>query len=426
MFILPFHTKNFETKFLYMPSKILTTPQTSIGVPSAYQGLLDANPYRGLQYKKSPWQNFLSKLGFRTEADAWQENMQVQAQEYDSALQAKIYDEQYNDPASQVQRMKAAGLNPDLDPSSIESNQASPFGEDPSTPMETTGDEGQVMQFANGLMSILTTSIGMVESFQGLERNRLQNRLLATQDESAMADFAKQMAPFLLDPLGDTINEDGSMSSWSYNSRRIAEVFSRGMSKSTRSRFLNSIEGIWAGAAGQTGSYDELKKNLESRFGYQVTKNTLLDEAGQISKIITDELGDLSKELLTLRSKAEKSTLQAEQAEGEYNAEYYKELDPALAADVANQSNEFNARNLKMSDTLNQHLDNIIEKIQNASDQGGFKGGLASIALSMLAVFRLAILSNAMPSISQSSSRGGWMTDRGQGSNMGSSFSIGW
>ena len=49
-----------------------------------------------------------------SEADAWQENMSVQAAEYDAAIVQKAYDEQYNQPSEQVARMNAAGLNPDI------------------------------------------------------------------------------------------------------------------------------------------------------------------------------------------------------------------------------------------------------------------------------------------------------------------------
>ena len=144
---------------------------TGVELPYQYQSMLDANPYRGIEYTKSPWQKFLSWLGFRTEADAWKENMAVQANEYDAGIVQKAYDEDYNDAQSQVQRMKAAGLNPDLDPSSVSPGESASMGEDPSVPMQTTGEESQVYQFATGIMSIASTAIGLVGSIQGISRN---------------------------------------------------------------------------------------------------------------------------------------------------------------------------------------------------------------------------------------------------------------
>ena len=149
---------------------------TSPSVGGKYQTLIDANPYRNIEYTKTPWQNFLTSLGFRTQADAWKENMQVQANEYDAAIMQKQYDEHYNDPQSQVQRMRAAGLNPDIDGgSSIDSGSAAPPGEDPSTPMQTTADDAsQLLSFGQSVMSAVTSAIGMASGIQGLQRNRLQ------------------------------------------------------------------------------------------------------------------------------------------------------------------------------------------------------------------------------------------------------------
>ena len=129
--------------------------------------LLEANPYRGQEYKKSGWQNFLSWLGFRTEADAWKENMAVQAAEYDASVLQKQYNENYDSADSQAARMRSAGMNPELDPSSISSGNSSPMPDDPSTPMQSTGDETQILGFADKVMSAFTTCIGLSSGDSG-------------------------------------------------------------------------------------------------------------------------------------------------------------------------------------------------------------------------------------------------------------------
>lgn len=119
---------------------VYSPPSPELG--PQYQSLLDQNPYRNLTYRKSPWQNLLTNLGFRTEADAWQENMSVQAAEYDASIAQKAYDEQYNTASAQAERMRAAGINPDIDGgSSISPGEAASPAQDPSTPMQTTGDD---------------------------------------------------------------------------------------------------------------------------------------------------------------------------------------------------------------------------------------------------------------------------------------------
>ena len=160
-------------------------------MPVSYDDLKSSNPYRNQEYKESGWQKFLSSLGFRTQADAWKENMSVQAAEYDAALAQKQFDTEYNSPSEQAARMRAAGLNPDLDPSSIDSGSAAPMGEDPSTPMQSTGDEETLGRVANGIMSAFTSALGIVTTFQGIHRNHLENLLLGFNSSKAISDFAK-------------------------------------------------------------------------------------------------------------------------------------------------------------------------------------------------------------------------------------------
>ena len=113
---------------------------SSMNLPDRYQGMLDAIPYRNQKYNESPWQRPFSNLGFRTQADAWKENMAVQAAEYDAAIAQKAADEAYETPGAQVARMRAAGLNPDLNGGEgISPGEAQPLPQDPSTPMQSTG-----------------------------------------------------------------------------------------------------------------------------------------------------------------------------------------------------------------------------------------------------------------------------------------------
>lgn len=91
-----------------------------------YQTLYDANPYRNLTYHQSGWQKFLSLLGFRTDYDRWLEEAQLNANEYDAQVASIMQQNQYNDPAAQASRMRAAGQNPDLLGTSGVAESASP------------------------------------------------------------------------------------------------------------------------------------------------------------------------------------------------------------------------------------------------------------------------------------------------------------
>ena len=409
----------------YKTNDIVTSGVQAPEVAQSYQGLIDANPYRNAGYKVRPWQQFLSWLGFRTQADAWKENMAVQASEYDSAILQKAYNEDYNDPQSQVARMRQAGLNPDIDPSSISSGEASPMPEDPSIPMQSSGQEGQLMSFADGIMNIASTAIGLVGSVQGISRNALQNSLLATEGETAISDLAQRMAPYFI-PETDDISEDGS--GWQVQALEGAKIFSRSMDKRTQKRFLDTIQSYWNGAYGNAKSYEEFKHNLESRFSHKVAERTLEDDFGVLNEIFADELGELNKKVMKLQSEAQKESLEASKAESGYEESYYSGLDGAIQSGAENAQARFNQTNMEMNNILNESIGRMIDKLESNRKEGGIGGGLSSIALALLASFRLMITTQGLPSVSRSasSSRSSWSPLGGSASHTSSSFGIGW
>lgn len=409
----------------YKTGDVVTSGVSAPQVPYEYQSLIDANPYRNAGYTVRPWQQFLSWLGFRTQADAWKENMAVQAQEYDSAILQKQYNEDFNDPQSQVARMRSAGLNPDIDPSSVSAGEASPMPEDPSTPMQSTGQEGQLMDFANGIMNIASTALGLVSSVQGISRNALQNSLLATEGETAISDLAQRMAPYFI-PETDDPTEAGD--SWTSQALTSAKIFSRSMDKRTQKRFLDTIQSYWNGAYGSAKSYEEFKHNLESRFAHKTTEKTLEDEFGLLNEIFAEELGNLNHEIMKLNAEAQKEALEASKKESDYSESYYAGLDGALQASAENVQAEFNKTNLDMNTILNDSIGRMIDKLEASRKEGGIGGGLSSIALSLLAAFRLMITTQGLPSVSRSASSGNanWSPLGGSSAHTSSSFGIGW
>lgn len=364
-----------------------------------------SNPYDNLNYKKTPWQQFLSRLGFRTEADAFQENMQLQQNEFNTQLELKKYDESYNSPTAQVARMKAAGLNPDISGGDgIDSGSAASLGEDPSTPMQTSGmagTAGEVMDFANTIMGIFSTSLGLTQSIQGVTRNRLENSILSLQNEGAMAEFAKGIIPFVL-PQSDELHPSAIDSeSWQSIAMRNAQYFAGNLPKNMQQKFLNTISNFWESAGGESLSYDEFKKNIVSRFGFSVSDKSYQDEVGDVLEIISDELGQMNQKIMKQQKSTELSGLEAEQATSENTEEYMNALSGSQQAAAENAQNALTETNATAVQIMNESLGSIIKRLEDKSKEGGVKGGLSSVALALLSAFRLFVTSQGMPSISR-------------------------
>lgn len=129
------------------------------GYGSEYDQLFANNPYRNMDYHYSGWQKFLSALGFRTGYDAWKENSQVQAKEYDASVFSQMFQNQYNSEVAKTLRMRAAGQNPDLLGTGDVANAAAP-ADDPNGMPDQTGEAEQIGQLVTGFASSVISAFG--------------------------------------------------------------------------------------------------------------------------------------------------------------------------------------------------------------------------------------------------------------------------
>lgn len=378
-----------------------------------YQRLIDANPYRNQDYNSSPWQNFLSLLGFRTQADAWRENMSVQAAEYDAAVLQKMRDEDYNSPQNQVERMRAAGLNPDIDGgSSIDPGSAAPMPEDPSTPMQSTGSDSEpILQFVNGVLNVFSTAVGLTQSIQGVFRGHLDNVFQSIQNESAFKQFAEGVFPYLI----PTTPEDASDgSSWRSNSLEMAKMFAGNLPKRMQSKFLREVEGFWNSAPGEAKAFADWKNRVQNRKGYFSESSTFYDESDSALRIITDELASMNEKIY-------KASQTKDLVKEENDTSYLNSLDAGLQAEAENSANRVSKENNDMVGIMRSSLKSMVDKLDKASNEKGVGGTLSRITMALLSMLQLYISSQGMPSVSRSTS----ISEGSKSNSHSDSFSIG-
>ena len=416
------------------PSSASSPPQKQVSLGPQYQSLLDANPYRNQEYQKSGWQNFLSMLGFRTQADAWKENMSVQAAEYDAAIAQKAYDERYDSAAAQAARMREAGINPDISGGeNITAGESAALPQDPSTPMQSTGDEEELQrvvtmgaEIASGCMNAFTTALGIVSSIQGIHRNRLDNTMQAIQNEGALQGLADQVLPYLIPP---TPEKDEEGNPWMDNSLALAEMFVGQMPKKVQGKFRTSILNRLNSAPTQRKAWEEWRGRVTARKGYFMESNEFYDESDTVLNIISSGLAKMNEDIYKAYQESSKAGYEAETAA----AGYEKEYNEAMSADegaktmagAEKSTAALTSTNNSMVQAMRSNLKEIVDKLDAASKEKGIKGGLASVAMSLISILQLYISSQGMPSISRSQSSGYRVGPRSEASNQFSSFSIG-
>lgn len=377
---------------------------------TSFDDLRAANPYKNQEYKKSGWQNFLSSLGFRTQADAWKENMSVQAAEFDAALAQKEFDTEYNSAQAQTARLKQAGLNPDLNPSMVDAGDAGSMGQDMSTPMQSTGEESVItegaklcLDTASMIMSGFTSGLGLVTTLQGIHFNKLNNSLAALNNESAFQDFVgKNWMTFLPDSPEDEVMVNDF--DWKAQALKNAQMFSGQLPRKFQKKFVDSVSRYWESAPGSAEAYKVWRDRVNSRRGFYTDYQTTYSDIDNVLKDITEPLGKLASDVLSQSLKTEKRQLVAGEKQASNEAEYFSELDATQQAQAENTSNEVQTTNNKMVAELNKTLEQIVSNLKKHSEDGGIPGALSQMALVAVAAARLWLSSQGAPSISRSSS----------------------
>lgn len=161
----------------YAPVDVGEAPS---GYGDQYDQLFANNPYRNLNYNQTGWQRFLSTLGFRTRYDDFREQAEINAQEYDAGIFSMIQQNEFNDPSAQAQRMRNAGMNPDLLGTGDVASGASPADDPNGMPAQDSGDMfgnaiSAITTFAGGFSEIIAGAMSMYKNFQDINTTRLEN-----------------------------------------------------------------------------------------------------------------------------------------------------------------------------------------------------------------------------------------------------------
>lgn len=186
-----------------------------------YGDLVDANPWNDLEYRKSGWQKFLSFLGFRTNYDVAKENQQFQSNEYLSNVQAMAQQNQYNTPSAQAERMREAGMNPDLQGTGDVAGAAG-LPEDTNNTLPNTNDTDQLISFASGLMNAFTGAFGLFQAFGSIKNTHLLNRGLEIKNAQDLVTGAKAAISAVIPDLADMT--DGKYDQSEFTSRIMDSI----------------------------------------------------------------------------------------------------------------------------------------------------------------------------------------------------------
>lgn len=267
------------------------------GYGSEYDRLFQANPYRNLQYKESLWQKLVSALGFRTDADRWREDAQVNSAEYDAGIFSMMQQNQFNSPESQAARMRQAGLNPDLLGLGDVASAASP-AEDPNGMSPNVGNE-EFSDFGNTVVSVFSRAMTIFKDFKSLEQ---MNTIIDSQNtdnavkmigaidsfiESSLTDsdfVSRQTFVDKINALSDSVNDDELLP---FEQSRVSDL---GLSKRQRKQYYSLMRDRLLSISTDKKAYDLFKSRIDAMTGSKESQSNPFYFDGQDSESAVDIL----------------------------------------------------------------------------------------------------------------------------------------
>lgn len=352
------------------------------------------NPYANAQYKYGILDYFLNAFGFRSGYDSWKENMTLQAGEEDARIQQMLDARQYDDPSSQVSRMRAAGLNPDLEGGQgISPGDSNMPGEDLSVPTPTEGDGAKIAQFASGVQQAIQVTMSVISGFQGFIGKGIQNRLESLTADGKLMDLAHSTLdsfipeqPFteysVLSPdgrplrryRGEEVPEDikhlaglGVVESdWT------ADVLSRAlgaphkMSKKERERYNEFVRQYVSSADFKTKA--NLKFGLYSQSKSFSTEQDVMAHAyEQVVGAYGREISAAFEKLYKYQPKAAAAAAQAENKAQENRLQYESTFDSVESAKAVNAGNKAAFFQYDQMAALREATDNLVQYFKKKS-----------------------------------------------------------
>lgn len=383
------------------------------GFGSQYDALFAANPYRKQTYNQSLWQKFLGSLGFRTGYDDWLDQTSTQIAEYDAGIYSMIQQNEYNSPAAQAERMRAAGQNPDLLGTGDVAGAASP-AEDVNgmnvAPTNEFDPMSMVTSFAQSGFKLVTSVMGIMKDMKALKNMDLVNEGAEITNGNNVMDLIYQtiLKTSSPDQRPDPTKLSGALDI------AMAGLFP---DEKQRKRYGDLALQVFQGLPVDAENWKTWYERAQNKVGYaRVAGSANYDEGvGDLMMTYYGALTDLSTELEKLHAKWQTDEWNEEitrlashdaKLEGETQNEQYQ-------ADIAVA--RYSKQQAEMAETLNSTFKAWTDSLQKYSDEGKV---WAKIGLALVGTLRLIALNGL--SYSQNSSS--FVGKNGTGSSSGFSF----
>lgn len=279
------------------------------GYGSMYDRLFSANPYRNLTYNKTWWQRTLSGLGFRTSADKFFEDAQIQAAEYDARIFELMQQNEFNEPSAQSDRMRAAGINPDLlgtgDVAEAASSAPDPNGmsSEVGNDFQSVRDFGMMIASCfSGAMAMVKEGIDLYGMASDIEGKNIGNAL--SLDELANTVIRRNIP-------AEGFSDDADYLSWIEGLHQSPDLKwsqslarSLGLSRKSRKGFETAYESAIGNLPNTLEMFKQQRELAGEKLGYaRQTDSKYYNQSFEVMQELNQPLTDLDDDLTEIQKK---------------------------------------------------------------------------------------------------------------------------
>lgn len=346
-----------------------------------YGDLVDANPWKNINYRQSGWQKFVGALGFRTGFDKNVENAQFQSNEYLSNIAALVQQNEYNSEQAKVDRMRGAGLNPDLQGIGDASESA---GMPEDTNNILPNDPDDPTQVANFVMTGITTAMGLAGQIGQLSQ-------LRTAVQSGKIGNARDILSFALDAvIGATPNEMptddeqyGNMVNSIFNN--VTSSYAGVLGRRSQRDFKRAVSSIINGLPTSRDQYMAWRDRMSARqSAFRTASSDMYSETDDILYGISEILNKYSDRAYRKRNENDAAMADLQGTQIQNQQDYADVIDLGAVAGAENAAARQSAQASNFETDLNSVMAEITHFLKGKADKGSWMASAALVVFSLM------------------------------------------
>lgn len=340
-----------------------------------YYDLYENNPYAPDKFtrQQTVWDRLANSFGMRSSYDAAQDEWAKAASEYDAQIAQLKGEDEYNSEAAKAERMRAAGLNPDLQGLG-EASEAGEFAQEQTSPdiNRNSEDVDRVLGAMQAIPQGITFAMSLADKAMGTMKLIYDLKEKKADFGKKLQDMATSFIENFMQPGlgGDEIGRAGERkerlsfedTKEEIQNQAILWAKAQGFTKKEQKRFSENVQGIINGS-GREKFYNMYTNLMKARKQAGETYTSKYTPKHDDEEAILSVVGELVNKWDT----ALLHNAEAERAKAENENKYQNARNPELEANLENATRE---KDLRYQNARNPELQVAAENAEYTEKKG--------------------------------------------------------